>query len=214
MEYKGVLLITKTTIRVQDYIVSLQHSKAEKWLDFDTNSKKEIDELIANVYMSYPDKTNLYLGDLASLSLNAQQACLKLIEEPPINLQIYISSENLNQVLSTIISRCIVKQINDSDIIKFLEPELLDNCSKKFPPASEITKLILSDSFTIEALGDLSKVERNELKFYLWQVSFNIESVYRKNQDARLGFYLDNIVNAIANLDANLQKKIALVPLI
>ncbi len=46
-----------------------------------------------------------------SITQQAQQALLKLIEEPPINTQITLVTASASQVLQTIQSRCVVKVI-------------------------------------------------------------------------------------------------------
>lgn len=58
------------------------------------------------------DNTRLcVLWEVQNLSLPAQQALLKLIEEPPAQTQIILTTDNANLLPATILSRCVLETL-------------------------------------------------------------------------------------------------------
>lgn len=64
-------------------------------------------------------KTRLYfLPNFHLSSVPAQNSFLKLLEEPPANVQFILSTDNKNNLLPTIISRVKIIKLKDQDILK------------------------------------------------------------------------------------------------
>jgi hypothetical protein len=59
------------------------------------------------------DKKTVVVGQAETMTLAAQQAILKTLEEPPANSQIILLCQHEHQLLDTIVSRCRVKKISD-----------------------------------------------------------------------------------------------------
>ena len=76
----------------------------------------------------------------------AQNALLKTLEEPPNNTSFILTTTNLNQLLPTIISRCITKKIGktlnikDQKILSFLKKVLTQNHGKRMISAKDLPK--------------------------------------------------------------------------
>ncbi len=68
----------------------------------------EIKRLMQKIYLKplqSPDKA-IIIKDAQTLTPEAQNALLKVLEEPPAHTYIYLLTTNLNSILSTIQSRC------------------------------------------------------------------------------------------------------------
>jgi len=99
----------------------------------------------------------LILYDFHLATLPAQNALLKALEEPPEYAQFILVCSNLNSVLPTIRSRCIVEMLENTDG----EEE-----QKDFAPIEEIYQQIISDSYADKInliSGYKSKAEAVEL---------------------------------------------------
>lgn len=158
-------------------------------------------------YQKYNQPTLLFLGDLNNYSESLQEGMLRLLEEPPSNLFPILFAQDSSQILPTIASRCKIIQLKSSDILTILDPKLLETVKKKLPDIKESLTTILQNSF---ALPDLSKVERQELDFWLWQIQTYLEAVYKQNPTKTLANKLLSILEARNLNRQNLQKKFAL----
>ena len=76
----------------------------------------------------YGSKYKIYIMNEADkMTIQAQNALLKTLEEPPEYAVIMLLTENVNSLLPTIISRCVVlnmKPVMDSQLRKFLMEEM------------------------------------------------------------------------------------------
>ena len=61
----------------------------------------------------------ILIDSIDSLNLNASNALLKILEEPPINTYFFLISHQLNKILPTIRSRCIKINIKNPDFNSF-----------------------------------------------------------------------------------------------
>jgi hypothetical protein len=90
----------------------------------------DIKSIIKETKVFYPKIRNYFFPDFHLSSIPAQNSFLKLLEEPPSNVQFILSTDNKNRLLPTIISRVkIVKLQNDvgaihesSDTMQFITP--------------------------------------------------------------------------------------------
>lgn len=76
----------------------------------------------------YSSRYKIYVIDEAQLlNANAQNALLKTIEEPPEYAVIFLLTSNIDKILPTILSRCIVlnvKPVRERDVLDYLMNEL------------------------------------------------------------------------------------------
>lgn len=70
----------------------------------------------------YGDKNRVYLKDAHLMTIPAQNAILKILEEPPGNSEIYLVSDQPDQLLPTILSRVDISQINSITPIDPINP--------------------------------------------------------------------------------------------
>ena len=69
------------------------------------------------------DKKVIIINDGDKITLQAQNAFLKTIEDPPLNVFIFILCEDLESILDTIKSRCCIhklKPLNDEEMSQFI----------------------------------------------------------------------------------------------
>lgn len=125
-----LLFISNDKSAINDYVNKL---KAGSMFFEVTPSTKEysiddIKNIIKETKIFNPKTRFYYLPDFHLSSIPAQNSFLKLLEEPPANVQFILSTDNKNRLLPTIISR--VKIINivksasvklDKDLVEILK---------------------------------------------------------------------------------------------
>lgn len=81
-------------------------------------SIEDIRNLQKNLGLAVTDEKirTCILWEVQNLSLPAQQALLKLIEEPPAQTQIILTVDNANLLPATILSRCICKTLKTPSV--------------------------------------------------------------------------------------------------
>lgn len=75
---------------------------------------RELEQFLQRKPYAKPLKT-VVIPRAELLTLPAQQALLKTLEEPPDHSQIILLAENESQLLPTVISRCLVRRLPDPD---------------------------------------------------------------------------------------------------
>jgi DNA polymerase III, delta subunit len=176
------------------------------------NSKKDYKETLGQFYRQYNEPTLLFLGSLNDYSEKLQEGMLKLLEEPPSNLTIILFATALNELLPTIKSRSLILSLSEGAIFNFLEGELINKVKAKLPSPADYSKLLIQSKPDVSL--DLSKVEREELDFWLWQVGVYITKFYL-NQEQTLAFgCLERVFTARMLNRSNVQKKLALASLL
>ncbi len=126
---------------------------------------EQIRELQKNLSLAVTDNQirTCIIWELQNLSLPAQQALLKLIEEPPALTQIILTADNAALLPETILSRCVVTyltppvfaptKIEQAEIKEMLQVlsgqsyaqglKLSEKLAKTENPAETLTKLLL-----------------------------------------------------------------------
>jgi BMFP domain-containing protein YqiC len=175
----------------------------------DFQGKEEFSAKLMELYQTYHEQTLLFLGDLSEYSLPLQEGMLRILEEPPANLQIVLYAKSKNNILPTIVSRCGFYLLPESFVLQNLEQNLLDKVKKKLPEIGATVKTLVThpDSFQ---LPDLKTVEREELDFWLWQIGYYLEAIYRKNQTYQISALIEKVRTAQNLNHQNLQKKFVL----
>jgi hypothetical protein len=182
---------------------------ARRIIETDFQGKDEFSAKLMEMYQTYNEQTLLFLGDLSEYSLPLQEGMLRILEEPPTNLQIILYAKSKNNILPTIVSRCGFHLLPEPFVLQNLEQNLLEKVKKKLPEIATTVKTLASrpDSFQ---LPDLKTVEREELDFWLWQIGYYLEAVYRKNQTYQISALIEKIRTAQNLNHQNLQKKFIL----
>ena len=176
------------------------------------------------------DKKVIIIYDAHKMTVQAQNAFLKTIEEPPKNVTILLLCENLEVILDTIKSRCQIhklKNLNVDEMEEFLkrdhsylpleEIKVIVAFSDGIPGKAE--KFIQDDNFkdirniTMEILLKLNKVGTEELIKYEKNLS-NQKEKFEEILTAFLSYIRDTIIykeieeeNLIINIDKLLNIK-------
>ena len=211
---KPKLYITQTRIDESLLITKFQNEFKGKWIISDYTSKSDFKEDLSNLNIEYPITTYIYIGNIDDFSLNFQQSMLKFLEEPPQNLHIFLTKSDTYKLLTTIESRVDIIRLQDSEVISLLNPEYIEKIKKLFLPPTDAVKKLVQSSMTIEDFGDLPSIERSELLFYLWQIKFNLRTLYTNSFDKAYAKRIIDVTRTMQNLNDNCQKKIALVDLL
>jgi hypothetical protein len=176
-------------------------------LEANFKDKDDFKDSVMEYYQSYEKPTLLFLGNLSQYSLPLQEGMLRLLEEPPENLFIVLYAHTKSEILPTIISRSRILNLPRQFITKILDQAMVEKVKKKLPPVGEFAKgLLSSNDFN---LPDLSKVEREELDFWYWQLSFYLDQYYQLKPSLKIAQNIQKVLEAQRlNMD-NLQKKFA-----
>ncbi len=171
-------------------------------------SKKEVFKKFINseVYIKYNQPSLLFLGDLTLYSDILQEAMLKLLEEPPVNLYIILFAQNLSQIKSTIISRCSVKLLDNITVFQNLNTTLIEKVKKLPQPKDAVNAMLTNQKITIEKVADF---ERDELDFWIWQIQTNLTTIYSQQPQIQIALAITKTLLARQLNSQNLQKKFA-----
>jgi len=176
------------------------------------------------------DKKVIIIYNAHKMTVQAQNAFLKTIEEPPKNVTILLLCENLEVILDTIKSRCQIhklKSLNVDEMEEFLkinykdlshdEIKVIIAFSDGIPGKAE--KFIQDDNFkdirniTLEILLNLNKVTTEELIKYEKKLS-NQKEKFEDILTAFISYIRDTIIykeiedeNLIINIDKLLSIK-------
>lgn len=204
---KNQLLNLDISLKEIDQNLYHQKQNTGQIIEINIDKKEEFTEQQHNWYQKYSQPTLLFLGDLNNYSENLQEGMLRLLEEPPHNLYPVLFAQDKSQILDTILSRCKIIQLKQKQILELLDPKMLELVKKKLPSVKESLTSILQNNLI---LPELSKIERPELDFWLWQIQTYLEALYKQNPTQNLANKLLSVLNARNLNRQNLQKKLAL----
>lgn len=140
----------------------------------------EVNELVQWAYRKNDQLRLLILEKAEILTDQAQNSLLKLIEEPPENILIVLVTANPNQILPTILSRCMVIKGVDVDSIKFDKKVIVNFINANYLERSRIIDKMISDDMKRNSAGEFIeeilklKLENKDVKNIE-----EIENVYR-----------------------------------
>jgi hypothetical protein len=211
---KPVLLVSQTTLSEEKLINYLQDKFKGRWIVSDYSSKSDFKEDLANLMIEYPTQTNIYLGDLDKLSLNFQQSILKFLEEPPFNLQIFLTKKSEYLLLPTIKSRSKIEYLTNTEISNLLDIDYINKIKGYFTPVMDATNKLIQSKLELEDFGDIANIERDDILFYLWQIEYYLCNSYNNQPNIVVAKRIQDILLSKQNLIENCQKKIALMPLL
>lgn len=176
------------------------------------DSKKDMRDVLAGLFQVYSEPTLLFLGNINDYSIALQEGMLKLLEEPPHNLQIVMYAHSVASLLPTITSRSHVLILQNSLVMQLIDPQLKAIIDKKLPSPSQFVKTLVSGRLGSEEFAsiDFAKVERDHIDFWLWQVSVNLTYLYAQKSTPSLAHALKNTHIARHLNTNNVQKKFVL----
>ncbi|MDO8515260.1 MAG: hypothetical protein Q7S14_02050 [bacterium] len=137
-----------------DYIVRRLEDKSEITID-------QIHELQKQLSFK-TSKFNVAIVEAQHLNISAQNALLKTLEEPPPNTTITLYVDNEDNLLPTIISRCVIKKQEISSKIQ-INPKLEDLDPEKIKDRQEAIQIIdslMSSKDSIPIYRKLQKAKK------------------------------------------------------
>jgi DNA polymerase III delta prime subunit len=182
-----------------------------KMISFD--SKKDYRDEIMSLYKHYEKPFLLFLGNISEYSVQLQEGMLRLLEEPPENLIIILFSHSRSGLLPTISSRSSVHNLHMHDIFQVLHKDFTDQAKKKLPLPLEISKALIGDQFHYSDVKDISKIDREVIGLWLWQVNMYLTKIYEINSTIPVSKCINKVLQAIELNNGNAQKKFVLAQL-
>lgn len=152
-----LLIISNNEKLISDYVDKI---KKDSFYSVFTPSSKEysiedIRNLIKETKVFHPKKRIYFLADFHLSSIPAQNSFLKLLEEPPTNVQFILSTDNKNSLLPTVVSRTKIVKLKDTQtfstdkIIQDNINELVENNNLRILNKSDFSQLKRDDVLTI-----------------------------------------------------------------
>lgn len=235
MFFRPIIFLTQTYLDLPEFSKFLAYNFYQKdgnWLDSNDESleslahfwqsyqtknyvklenfveKQDFTQSLMEYYTDYTNPFLLFLGDLDAYSAQLQEGMLRFLEEPPKNLQIILFSQNKNSLLPTVDSRSQKTIVPVELVYRFLDSKLLEKVKAKLPPASDSAKnLIQGQKLNFE---EISKLEREEIDFWLWQVQKYLEEFFKQQANPLIAKKLDAVSNAQLLQKGNVQKRFVL----
>jgi len=153
---------------------------------------RKINNFLSQKPFSHQSKIIIIL-EAQNLNTEAQNALLKILEEPGKDNYIILATNKIKSILPTIISRCSTIKISEKSNIK----------TKK---EIEITGNLIKDLTLSEKLGknkeDILPLLENQLNFYQQELI--------KNPNKKNSYTIEKIIKAIQMINANVDPKNAL----
>ena len=160
--FPSTLFITHKAIDFSQYLQSLGHSSIANnpdifsLNDYSIEAIRSIKKFLSQTPYQHQSKI-IIIENAHSLQPEAQNALLKMLEEPGENNYFFLTTNQPNQLLSTIVSRC--HQIKDSSTDPISDSPLL----KSKPDIKD--NLSITDSLIISKEEALSYLQ-NQLRLY------------------------------------------------
>src|SRR3989344_3279772 len=153
-------------------------------INFPLTSIKEIKELTSLAQIPFASKTAIVIYDFEKVSIEAQNAFLKTLEEPQKNLIFLLTSTSADKLLPTISSRCEIVQVQKlykltNLTIKLVEAFIKASEGEKLKIVSKITdrenaKIFLKNIILASKEGnDFKKITANKADQALQKINQN-----------------------------------------
>jgi len=131
---------------------------------------KAIQDLVVSLSISTSSSRVIWIEEAQTLTSEASNALLKVLEEPPSNTAIYLTCPNAAALLPTIQSRCQVISLKDSD---------LSPLTSYLPSLKPL--LALSPGDRLQHLSDFPS-DKAELLIYLAQLAEEISQTIKNTK--------------------------------
>lgn len=163
----------------------------------------QIREVINKIYFK-SDRKIIFIKDADKLNINASNAILKILEEPPVGSKFILTTSKISSLLPTIISRSSIVKCNnpmDADINNYLsklENVDLDN----YYILSNLNNKYVKNNFYHKKFSII-----NEFFYDLEQVIYSSENII--NFSKKFSVYnIEHIINIILFVVVSFQKSI------
>lgn len=125
-------------------LINLIHLEAEK----SSLTIKQIKDLLASLTTRSPIKRIIWIEEANLMTIPAQNALLKSLEEPPLNTTFYLTCDHASSLLSTIRSRSLIQHLDlnqtQDSALKYL-PDIKAAMSATLGNRIQLAGLIPSD---------------------------------------------------------------------
>jgi DNA polymerase III delta prime subunit len=189
----------------------LKNQQRIKMVAFD--SKKDYRDEIMSLYRHYDSPFLLFLGNISDYSIQLQEGMLRLLEEPPDNLIIILFAHSRSQILPTISSRSVIYTLEMKDTFSILHTNFSELAKKKLTPPLDVSKELISNRFHYSSVKDISKIDREVIGLWLWQVNMYLSEIYKTNSALQVSQSIKKVLQAIHLNEGNAQKKFVLAQL-
>lgn len=127
------------------------------------------------------------LKDVDNLNLNASNALLKILEQPPKNVIFMLTATNKNNVLGTIFSRCVsffIPPVNFKECLNFLNSLNFKLAEEELMKIANLSggNLGLLKFFKTEEGQDVLKFSENLLDAFLKEDELNFCGILQRNE--------------------------------
>lgn len=143
---------------------------------------KDIRDITSSLTITHQGSRLIWIEEAHSLTLPAQHALLKTLEEPPISTIIILSTNSPSSLLPTIVSRCRLVSVTASEGDKLSLDEL-----------SLIKSALTSSPGTRLQLAATLGKKREEVKEYLTTVIITLHQVMQETKNQKSLSLLSNI---------------------
>jgi DNA polymerase III subunit delta' len=158
-----ILVISNSKKALDKYITTNFKRDANLFSEVIPSTKEysieDIKDLIKETKVFHPKTRIYFLADFHLSSIPAQNSFLKLLEEPPTNVQFILSTDNKNRLLPTIISRVKIIKLKADQI--FLLNKVIQD---------DLSELIESKSLKILNKSNFSQLKRDDSLVLLNQI--------------------------------------------
>lgn len=195
------LIIASNQLIIEKYISDLCKREAIDPLDINIISTEEnisigdIRETIRKIFFK-PIKSQqkiVVIKKINTASLEAQNALLKILEEPPINTGIILFAETKDQVLPTILSRCKIVKLKEEIPLRPIEQDFAGQAKDPKVLFEQLSKM--SPGEKLKIAQDLAK-NKAETLFYLTRLLETCEEYIKNNPDDKIIEFVENTLEA------------------
>jgi DNA polymerase III, delta subunit len=209
----GKIDITRV-LNVDNYVDKYNHLfSQQRVLVMEFEDKDDFRSSLSGIYKKYSEPVMLFLGNLANYSTALQEGMLRLLEEPPQNLHIVLFAQSRARILPTIISRSQFYVLPESFVLQNLNNKIQTKVTKKLPQPGEVVKDLIANKFNFEVIKEPSKLEREEIDLWLWQLGIYLSQYYKQRPVEQIARKIQRVLEAQKLNNQNTQKKFVLASL-
>lgn len=199
-EISNISEVIKKRLNINQEISLVNFVNIKKSEEKESIGIQEVNMLSEFAYKRSDDLRVILIEDAHFLTEQAQNSLLKIIEEPPENLLILLQTLNLNTLLTTIQSRCLIVDGEHNESSIFSKNQVEQFLKSNYLERSRIIDKMISENYKrstflnfIEGILDykLTQKDANNLE--------SIASVYKgikRGVNLKLCFdYLNNLID-------------------
>jgi len=167
-----LLIISNDNKLINDYVNKLKQNNffSEVIPSTKEYSIEDIKGLIKETKVFHPKTRIYFLANFHLSSIIAQNSFLKLLEEPPTNVQFILSTFNKNHLLPTIISRVKIIKLRGNDSQSVVGSQFLETIIDDLINQTHQTKGVINQTPTKIPLVKFTVTDRESAKNILLQV--------------------------------------------